>query len=244
MTTDRCAEADRVEELWDGRLDEAEASRVEVHVGVCSSCADRLDALDRLRRRLAELPPAETDEGSVSRGRDRLLAAVSGRHVTPPLASPWLSAGTLALLVGSALVAALFALFLRPGRDTRAPGAEATHEVATHASTGAPIVAEIEAAPGSRWSKQWIAAEREEQIDLHEGELFVKVLRREAGTQLCVHLPDGEIEDMGTSFVVRVENGRTSYVAVTDGKVVLQLRDRPERTLGAGEYWVADAESP
>ncbi len=56
-----------------------------------------------------------------------------------------------------------------------------------------------------------------------------------------VVLPDGELEDTGTTFTVRAEAGRTTSVAVEEGSVVLHLRGQPPISVGAGDTWTPAA---
>jgi TolA-binding protein len=56
---------------------------------------------------------------------------------------------------------------------------------------------------------------------------------------LLVRLPDGELEDIGTTFSVTVEEGRTARVAVEEGRVVLRLHGRAPVVIAAGESWPA-----
>jgi hypothetical protein len=59
-----------------------------------------------------------------------------------------------------------------------------------------------------------------------------------------VELPDGELEDTGTTFAVRAQDGRTTRVAVEEGRVILRLRGKPALTLGTGDTWVPDIPAP
>lgn len=45
---------------------------------------------------------------------------------------------------------------------------------------------------------------------------------------------------MGTTFTVTAAGGRTTHVAVEEGRVVLRLRERPPVVLRAGEAWRAE----
>ena len=50
-------------------------------------------------------------------------------------------------------------------------------------------------------------------------------------------LPDGELEDIGTTFTVSAEDGRTTRVAVQEGSVVLRIHGQPPVAIGPGETW-------
>ena len=62
--------------------------------------------------------------------------------------------------------------------------------------------------------------------------------------RLLVILPDGELEDIGTTFSVSADAGRTTRVTVQDGSVVLRLRGAPPLALGAGDSWTPSQPSP
>src|SRR6478752_5493787 len=49
--------------------------------------------------------------------------------------------------------------------------------------------------------------------------------------------PDGELEDIGTTFAVSAEAGRTTRVSVDSGSVVLRIRGQAPLSLGAGDTW-------
>jgi TolA-binding protein len=57
---------------------------------------------------------------------------------------------------------------------------------------------------------------------------------------LVVALPDGELEDIGTTFTVSAEDGRTKSVTVEEGRVLLRLRDRALVGVGSGQTWVSE----
>jgi TolA-binding protein len=54
-----------------------------------------------------------------------------------------------------------------------------------------------------------------------------------------VTLPDGEIQDIGTVFEVRVQEHVTRAVIVREGMVVLKLRNAAPVALAAGQSWEA-----
>jgi ferric-dicitrate binding protein FerR (iron transport regulator) len=54
---------------------------------------------------------------------------------------------------------------------------------------------------------------------------------------LLVVLPDGELEDIGTTFSVSADSGHTTRVTVQEGSVVLRLHGEPPLALGAGDSW-------
>jgi TolA-binding protein len=52
-----------------------------------------------------------------------------------------------------------------------------------------------------------------------------------------VLLPDGELEDLGTTFTVSADGAHTTRVTVEEGRIVLRLRGRASLDLGAGAVW-------
>jgi hypothetical protein len=78
-----------------------------------------------------------------------------------------------------------------------------------------------------------------EVVVLGEGTYELTVQRNWFDRSVVVHVPDGEIEDVGTVFSVRVEHARTARVHVTRGAVVLHLGGVPELRLLAGSEWSA-----
>jgi TolA-binding protein len=83
-----------------------------------------------------------------------------------------------------------------------------------------------------------------EKVLLERGTLWMHVDHGSGEGRLLVVLPDGELEDIGTTFTVRAEDGRTKRVTLEEGHVLLRLRDRPALTIGAGETWLADVPAP
>jgi TolA-binding protein len=67
--------------------------------------------------------------------------------------------------------------------------------------------------------------------------LRIHVVHASGEAGLVVMLPDGELEDVGTTFSVSADAGHTTRVAVDEGKVVLRLRGRPAIEIGAGDVW-------
>jgi len=74
-------------------------------------------------------------------------------------------------------------------------------------------------------------------VVLESGALSIRVDHSASPRRLLVLLPDGELEDIGTTFSVSVADGHTTRVTVQDGSVVLRLRGKPPLALGAGDAW-------
>jgi hypothetical protein len=220
MRSAACPRFFEAEAMRDGRLTGAERASFERHAKLCAACSREIRALEALGDALRVPPQGEADELHVLRERTRLLAAFDRVLVAPEArtlrAILWLAAAAV-------LVAAFVVVRVRPGAR------------ATHPSP----VAVVRAAPSAAWSERTDAdAER---IVLERGALWIQVDHRRGAGRLVVVLPDGELEDMGTTFSVDAENGRTTRVAVLEGQVVLRLRDRPPVTIETGGSWAADA---
>jgi TolA-binding protein len=69
------------------------------------------------------------------------------------------------------------------------------------------------------------------------GVLSIRVDHALSQRRLLVILPDGELEDMGTTFSVSANAEQTTHVTVQEGSIVLRLRGNPPLSLGAGEAW-------
>jgi ferric-dicitrate binding protein FerR (iron transport regulator) len=78
-----------------------------------------------------------------------------------------------------------------------------------------------------------------ELLRLDHGELWIHVSNDRDGRPLLVKLPDGELEDVGTTFSVVVQNHRTMRVNVEEGRVLLRLAGHAPITLDAGQSWSA-----
>jgi hypothetical protein len=199
--------------MRDGRLAGAERASFERHVARCAACAEEVRALEALAGALRVSPRASADELHVRRERMRLLAAFDRSLVAPErrtsLPWPWVAA-----LVTAACVIGV--LWPRPR-----PVSNAT--------------ALIQAEEGASWSDR-VEGQREI-VALDRGGLRVRVLHGAGQRPLSVELPDGELEDTGTTFFVSVDAGRTTSVTVEEGSVLLHLRGRAPVALGAGEAW-------
>jgi len=188
----------------------------------CPACRREAQALAALDEALRAIPTRQLDELQTRREKTRLLAAFDRELVKPRprWSAPWrLWPAPLA-----ALVAGLF-LFWR----LRAPQPLPVH--------AASVV--VRAGSAALWSEQ--SEGPLDQIRLERESLWLHVdhSSQKAG-RVVVLLPDGELEDKGTTFTVSAEGGRTTRVAVQDGSVVLRLRGQLPVALGPGETWSPD----
>jgi len=100
----------------------------------------------------------------------------------------------------------------------------------------------VHAAAGAVWSKHSEA--HRDKIVLERGDLWIHVDHRQGATVLVVELPDGELEDTGTTFTVSAVDGRTVRVAVEEGSVLLRIRGRTPVAIARAETWAAEQPSP
>lgn len=225
-TPPTCPRLFEAEAARDGRLTGPARAHFEAHAAVCTSCAQEVRALDRLAEALrGSGGGGETDELHVRRERTRLLAAFDASLIPRPRerhAARWLAL--------AAVVAALsVVLWLRVG-DVPAPRKAPSGPLVTP-----PALAKVEAGADAKWTRQ--TGDGVERIVLESGTLVLRVTHANSSRRLLVVLPDGELEDIGTTFTVTASSGRTTGVSVEEGRVVLRLRDQPPRQLVAGESW-------
>jgi hypothetical protein len=224
-----CPRLFEAEAMRDGRLTGTERASYEQHVSGCAACAREVRGLESLAAALRASGSEGADELRVRRERTRLLAAFDGGLVAPEGGA---GRRRSLLVVGTAACAAIAAVSILWGRSrTPAPSVRATASATVHAEGDA------------EWSDRR-EGERETLL-LQRGTLRVHVDHAGGGEgRLVVVLPDGELEDVGTTFTVSAKDGWTARVTVEEGRVLLRLRDRPAVVLGAGETWVADAPPP
>lgn len=223
-----CPRRFEVEAMRDGRLTGAELAGFARHLNVCPSCSREVQALDRLAEaiRTSAHDHGVADELRVRRERTRLLAAFDRALVSSSERSrsqrwfwSWPVAAAGMVLAGS------FVFWRARAHEQPAPRAN---------------LAVVQADTSAVWSRH-TQGDRE-RIVLERGVLFVHVDHSAGGgKQLVVALPDGELEDIGTTFSVSAKDGRTARVSVQEGRVVLRIRDKAPIALGPGEAWTADA---
>lgn len=222
MTTGTCTRLFEVEALRDGRLGGAERRSFERHLGACTVCAREARSLETLAEAVRrDVHEAGRDELHLWRERSRLLAALDGALVS--------SKGTQArrLLLWPTAVAAIavaITVFWH-GRPTVEP---------LRASRTS-----IRADGGTVWSKRTGNDNREE-IALERGVLRIHVEHAAGGGGVLVRLPDGELEDLGTTFSVSADGEHTTRVEVAQGKVALRLHARLSIEIEAGRVWLPD----
>ncbi len=218
MSSASCPRLFEAEAMRDGRLAGAELASFERHIASCAACAREVRELEALAEALRAGEEHRPDELHVRRERTRLLSAFNRVLVAPE--RPRRPRFLLLLPTAVALVAIAF-VFSRP----RAP---------EHGELAPATV--VRADPSAVWSER--AEGTGKKLFLERGVLWIKVDRPPGAGPLLVVLPDGELEDSGTTFSVNVENGRTTRVAVEEGAVVLRIHDEPPLTIKRGETWI------
>jgi hypothetical protein len=164
----------------------------------------------------------------VRRERTRLLTAFDAHLVsTPPRgrAQRWLR---LPAVAASLSLVALVTVLLWKGQPQTPANAVAP-------SAKAPEAVSIRADSSARWSRR--LEKLVETVVLESGALSIRVDHTGSQRRLLVILPDGELEDIGTTFSVSAHAGHTTRVTVQDGSVVLRLHGRPPLVLAAGDSW-------
>jgi hypothetical protein len=218
--------------MRDGRLTGRELASFGRHMSACRACAHEAKAVDELVEALR--PDARlddpADEIGVARARTRLLAdfdralLAGGRRG----ARRWL------LWSAAATTIACGVFFLSLSRPLSLSRRRAVAPLAT----GANVV--IRPDVDTVWSRQTEGVA--ERIVLERGALAVHVehtISRRG--RLVVVLPDGELEDIGTTFTVSAADGHTNRVVVKEGSVLLRLLGRAPIALSAGQTWSSDA---
>jgi hypothetical protein len=220
MKPQPCPRLFEAEAMRDGRLAGGERASFERHLKVCSVCSQEVQALDLVARALRPGPVEQMDELRVRRERTRLLAAFD-RELLAPRDAP-ASHGRLLWPVGVAALVTAVLVWRVHGRG-EAPARAGASPAVVHAD------------PATSWSER--ADGDREVVALEHGALSIRVDHSVSTRRLVVVLPDGELEDTGTTFTVSADNGRTTRVAVQEGSVVLRLRGQPAIAVGAGDVW-------
>jgi hypothetical protein len=212
----RCPRSWEIEAARDGRLGAEAQALLALHVARCTSCALEAQALESLAGRLRTISEVPADDVSVRRLKWRVLHAID-RDRSGASASArgrWLALGGAACLGVFSVVGAV-----------RFRGA----------SGGSDPTLEVAAEPGARWGTRTEGDMK--RIDLETGTLRIRIARHPGDRMVVVGLPDGEIDDIGTTFSVTVAGDRTRRVGVEQGRVVLRLRGRADEELATGESW-------
>jgi hypothetical protein len=216
-----CPRLFEVEAARDGRLAGAELANFERHMVGCPACLREANALEGLADALRASPGTDSDADMlhVRRERTRLLAAFDRTLVTPEHRS---GARRRLLLSGAAALVVCVLVLWRVR-----PSAQPVHPAAI-----------VQADSTAVWVQR--RSGNREEIDLDRGALWIRVDHSSGEERLLVVLPDGELEDTGTTFTVSAEDGHTTRVAVEEGHVVLRIRGQPTVAMGPGDTWMPE----
>ena len=227
MTVPQCQRKWQVEAVRDGRLRGKDRDSALRHRATCAECGREDRRLVALRRDISCLPELARDPMTARRSRQRLIAALNRSILEPPSSESSLRTAFALALAIAAIVFGGFAI-----------GHKVTQTSATEALGS---VVEVRAEAGARWSER--SSREVDQVNLWAGAAAFTVhphkLRR-----LVIQLPDGEVEDIGTVFEIRVSEQHTRRISVSQGRISVRLRGRPAFTLGAGEAWEPESAAP
>ncbi len=215
-----CTKTWMIEAGRDGRLRGVELAETQRHLESCEACRREEQELGYLGARL-RATRSHASEDTLKRNRAALLAALHDRSDSKPEArAPRWRVGT-AILAGVALALVLIAVLERRVGSRPSPAATLT-----------PLSGAAAAAP--RYSRSTTTAS--EEVVLHEGSLRIA---RPVGEQrrLTVLVPDGKIDDIGTTFDVEVHQAHLQRVAVLEGVVVVNVEGATPVVVKAGESW-------
>ncbi|MDB4985911.1 MAG: hypothetical protein JWN04_1089, partial [Myxococcaceae bacterium] len=163
----------------------------------------------------------DVDEMALRRLRQRTLERANTAIFHPALPRRPKRALALSLGLCVAVAAAIF-LVARPTPEGKAPSTVL-----------------VEPQQNARWQR---SLEHDvEHVELSSGTLLFRVARKPTDPRLVVHVPDGEIEDLGTTFSVSVQDGKTREITVREGRVLFHRRGASALHLVAGSSWTPPA---
>jgi hypothetical protein len=227
-----CPRLFEAEALRDGRLAGPELARFQAHLGSCAVCTREARALDALAEALrAPTRPPISDQLHLRRERMRLLAAFNASLVRTrrsKRSQAWQRPVSMMLAFAALSVAGLW-FGLSAWRAH-------TQSVTTKVARPAELVM-VRADSNAKWSRR--LENQVEKVTLESGALSIRVNHAAPERRLLVILPDGELEDIGTTFSVSADAGHTTRVTVQEGSVVLRLHGKAPLALGAGDSWTA-----
>lgn len=208
-----CKRSWEVEAARDGRLSGADQTSLARHLASCSVCSTEAQRLAQLAAELRALPVHEPDQLARRRARQELLARAHAQPSSPPRARlrPALALGSVALaLCGWG-------------------GVYWAKQLAT------PEALVVQPSAGAHYTH--LAEARRELVQLREGTLSLRIASGPRHKAVVVQTPDGEIEDIGTVFAVSVQRERTSWISVSEGRVVARIGAGQPRSIAAGEIF-------
>ena len=220
MTPTSCDQSWQVEAAHDGRLDVVTRAEFEQHQAGCTVCQNQRRKFHALVHELRLLEPP-VDAVTLRRVRQRTLQAANDSLMQVGK-NPMRRALALTMIACAALAAVLLFRSRPSQRQVR------------------PDAVLVQASPDARWQRS--LAEDVEHVDLSAGTLLFRVARGRSERRLIVHVPDGEVEDLGTVFSVTVSDGKTAEIGVREGRVLFHRRGLPALHLVAGSRWTLASE--
>jgi hypothetical protein len=221
MSTSACPRAWQAAAAEDGRLAKRDLVSYERHLVACEVCTREVQALARLNRALEQLPVLTSTPLKQRRLRLSLLRRLNERVLdSPPVSRKGLAA--VVAVAGVALAVGLVFWF----------------RAFSPANVGAPTF-RIAAFNGGLWRTLERGASL--RLSARNGRFDVTVEKLKPDQRFQLRLPDGEIEVVGTRFIVDTDAVRTRSVHVIEGRVILRLDEAAALVaLGAGETWKAE----
>ena len=208
-----------VEAALDGRISGPALTDLDRHVDHCVSCATERRSLYAIRSTLLESARAHApDAVTLRRIRNSTLRGADAAMKSPRPRRR----------LGYALVAALLVSLT----------AAANYRVV---STTRPVetIVEVFAAPNASWSSRVEGGAK--RIELRDGSIDIVVHRKPGDPKVLLFVPDGEIEDIGTTFTVSVVSGHTESIRVSEGAVLFRKHYQAPIRVEAGSSWMAPA---
>ena len=224
MSRASCNRAWQAEAALDRRISAEDRASFERHLRTCDTCARELEELSRLKQLGEQLPWPRTEPLQRRRQRNELLRRAHAGEPARASGFAWRWVVVPAVLC-------LLALGVVAERRLRVEAPLVLE----------PVSYEVEPGPGTAWNER--AGGASVRLALEEGMLAVHVSKLKSGQSFSLQLPDGELEVRGTRFTVQVAAQRSERVAVSEGRVALRVRGRPELLLGPGDTWQRASEA-
>ena len=242
MNAMTCRQTWKVEAVRDGQLAAPDSEMIASHVQVCMYCASENERLEQIGSAVRQIPVREPSPLVVRIQRRKLLEEAA--QALP--ASGRFKSGIRTPAHPMRMVLAAAAAFVLVWAGVRQFSAK--HEIVATpvpqpVNTDSTMVAseiEVRAMPDTRWSQR--SEPPVQLIALEQGALWTKITHKRPHPPVVFRVPDGQIEDIGTTFAVTVQNGQTQRVVVDEGAVLLRLNGMKEQRVTAPNTWVRPSE--
>lgn len=241
QATAGCQRKWQAEAASDGRLMGKDCEAALHHREHCPDCTLELQALAAITHSFTSLPELPRDSLSVRRCRQRLMTALNESLLvsTPRRSRRWFAAVIVLAVATSAAMLLLERARIAPAFVRSAPTL-APQEPAVQVRRTLIKVVDVHAEAGARWRID--SDPNQDRVELSEGVATFDV-HPHPGRRVIIVLPDGQLEDLGTTFEVAVNAGHTERIAVSRGRVLVRFGARPEFSLRVGEWWQAPSVS-